>query len=232
MKEKVNETETRTEARMFKLEVKVWQREVLLVVGPIERCLVLLYKKLRRNAWSIDCLKISFGRELIRLENEGIKHSFSFSDGLRQVFIVMPYFDPNCASDIADLAHECLHVADYVLREEGVNDGRKVDGAFAYTQSFVLLNLLKMVFEQCGKKCGIAGCDKADCVCTQKKLIVDDEVATQKDVEIGIAAKKLSSYGRRRIAKNGVCMWQWRDEVSSSAFSKPKGAHEVANIRW
>ena len=221
-----------SEVRMFKLEVKAWRRVVFLVAGSIERCLVALYKMLRRNSRSVDCLKKCFGRELIRLENAGIKHSFSFSDGRRRVFIVMPGIDPDCASDIADLAHECLHVADFVLREEGVNDGRKVDGAYAYTQSVVLSNLLKMVFEHSGKKCGIAGCNKVDCGCTQEKLFSDDEAAAQKDLEIVIAAKKLSSYGRRRAVKNGGYVDRYYDEESLPTHPKSKKRHEVVHTRW
>ena len=202
---KDNKSEMRPEAQIFKLEVITWQRRVFLVWGEIERCLVALYKMLRRNAQSVYCLKINFGRELIRLEDGRGNRSFSFSDGSGRIFIVMPHMDPDCASDIADLAHECLHVANFMLREESVYDVRNVEEAFAYAQTFILSGLLKMVFEQSGKKCGGAGCDKSSCVCKDEKQPPTDESTVMKNKEIKLIAKKLKSYGRRRISKNVGC---------------------------
>ena len=154
--------EVNSDTWMFELEVSVWGKRAILVVGLIENCLAVLLEKLEKTKHNIECLKRCFKREIVRAVGGCTQRSFAFSDDDGCVFIVMPRMIPTCASDIADLAHECLHAADFMLKEEGVKDNQETCEVLAYTQAFILSKLLDAVAKSEVNRCAVAESKKPD----------------------------------------------------------------------
>lgn len=157
--EKMN-VEMKPETRMFELEVKLWGKMVILTLGPIEHCFAVLCDKFKKDRSCAICIGRHFKQEFIRVADGGVERGFTFSDGAGHIFIVMPKVAAICAGDIADLAHECLHAADIMLREEGVRNDLEAEEAFAYTQAFILSTFLNAIIESESKESVVAACGK------------------------------------------------------------------------